>query len=105
MEKRISTESIPLEERETLANYEEITDTWSIYSSVRKHITKLTKIFSEDDISKVTVNENGTITEIFIEGASFEQVSFRNKSKPRVMTDEQREEAAERLRKARLNKK
>lgn len=105
MDKRISKESIPLEERETLTNYEEITDTWSIYSNVRKHITKLTKIFSEDEISKVTVNENGAITEIFIEGASFEQVSFRNKSKPRTMTDEQREEAAERLRKARLNKK
>lgn len=105
MDKRISKESIPLEERETMTNYEEITDTWSIYSNVRKHITKLTKIFSEDEISKVTVNENGAITEIFIEGASFEQVSFRNKSKPRVMTDEQREEAAERLRKARLNKK
>lgn len=96
--------SIPLEERETIANYDEMNNTWSIYTNVRKHITKLTKIYGEDGFDKVVKNENGTIVEAWVEDASFEQVSFRNKSKPRVMTDEQRKAAADRLSKARSNR-
>lgn len=105
MQKELVDYSLSLEERETIPVYEEITDSWSVYSNVRKHITKLMKIFSEDEITKVTVNENGTVLEIWIDNASFEQVSFRSKSKPRNMTDEQRAALSERMKNLHRKKK
>lgn len=88
---------VPREEQETIANYEYETDTWNIYTCVQKHITKLFKIFDESDCSKIWRNEDGRILAIEIEGASHEQVSFRNKSKKKELTEEERKAIAERL--------
>ncbi|WP_350300614.1 hypothetical protein [Peribacillus frigoritolerans] len=73
--------------------FDNSTGKWTIYSTVPKHIRKLsnlTELFvieSEDD-GPIAVK--GTLTE--------KQVSMK---KERVYTDEQRERAAERLSKAR----
>lgn len=87
------------DERETVCIYEEATNTWSIDTSVRKHITKLLRIFSEDECSRIDRAEDGRIIGVLIEGAGHSQVGFRNKPKP--IPEEQRKAAAERLAKAR----
>lgn len=85
------------EEQETIANYEYETDTWNIYTCVQKHITKLFKIFDESDCSKIWRNDEGRILAIEINGASHEQVSFRNKSKKKELTEEEKKVIAERF--------
>lgn len=97
MEKYSVNETASKEERETIAVYEELTDTWSIYSNVRKHITKLTKIFGEDGFDRAGVDDDGRLMEVSKDGVEHGQVSFRNKKKP--MSEEQRAKAAERMRK------
>lgn len=97
MKKYSVNETAPKEERETIAVYEEMTDTWSIYSNVRKHITKLTKIFGEDGFDKAGIDDDGRLMEVTKDDVDHGQVSFRNKKKP--MSEEQRAKAAERMRK------
>lgn len=81
------------EEQETSLVFDNSTGEWSVYSTVPKHIRKLTNlteliiIESEDDRA---IAVKGTLTE--------KQVGMK---KERVFTDEQRERAAERLSKAR----
>ncbi|MGE6379940.1 hypothetical protein [Peribacillus muralis] len=81
------------EEQETSLVFDNSTGEWTVYSTVPKHIRKLTNLTelivleSEDDRP---IAVRGTLTE--------KQVSMK---KERVYTDEQRERAAERLSKAR----
>ncbi|MFJ7756300.1 hypothetical protein ACQKGI_20090 [Peribacillus muralis] len=81
------------EEQETSLVFDNSTGKWTVYSTVLKHIRKLanlTELFilkSEDDRP---IAVRGTLTE--------KQVSMRN---PRVMSDEQKLKATERLFKAR----
>ncbi|MFI8492204.1 hypothetical protein ACIGC1_04725 [Peribacillus butanolivorans] len=81
------------EEQETSLVFDNSTGKWTVYSTVPKHIRKLSNLTelivleSEDDRPIVV---RGTLTE--------KQVSTK---KERVFTDEQRERAAERLSKAR----
>ncbi|MGE7766647.1 hypothetical protein [Peribacillus sp. NPDC096540] len=81
------------DEQETSLVFDNSTGEWTVYSTVPKHIRKLsnlTELFvleSEDDRP---IAVRGTLTE--------KQVSMK---KERVYTDEQRERAAERLSKAR----
>lgn len=87
------------DERETVCVYEEATDTWTIDTTVRKHITKLLRIFDENEIDVIERADDGRIIGLTISGAGKSQVSFRNKPKP--MSEEQRRAAAERMQAAR----
>lgn len=77
------------EERETVLVFEEETGTWSVYSTVAKHIRKLSslcdiEILESEDGRPISVK--GTLKE--------KQVSMKQ---IRVMSDEQRKKAAERM--------
>ncbi|MGE6379916.1 hypothetical protein [Peribacillus muralis] len=81
------------EEQETSLVFDNSTGEWTVYSTVPKHIRKLTNlteliVLETEDDRPIAVR--GTLTE--------KQVSMK---KERVYTDEQRERAAERLSKAR----
>lgn len=91
------------EEQETICNYDRHTNTWSVYTCVAKHITKLTKLYGDPDWFQYSEDGNERIIAAKWEGLKSSQVSFRKESK-RVMTDEQKENAAERLRLAREKK-
>ena len=84
------------DEQETSLVFDNSTGDWTVYSTVPKHIRKLsnlTELFvieSEDDRP---IAVRGTLTE--------KQVSMKNIPKKREMTEEQRQQAAERLSKAR----
>ncbi|AOH53334.1 hypothetical protein ABE28_003140 [Peribacillus muralis] len=84
------------EEQETSLVFDNSTGEWTVYSTVPKHIRKLSKLTelfvleSEDDRP---IAVRGTLTE--------KQVSMKNIPKKREMTEEQRQQAAERLSKAR----
>lgn len=81
------------EEQETTMVFDNSTGEWSIYSTVPKHIRKLNnlcelKTLEEEDGRPIAVK--GILQE--------KQVTMKNL---RVMTEEQRQKAAERLSKAR----
>lgn len=81
------------EEQETTMVFCNETKEWSVYSTVPKHIRKLTQITT---ISKEEL-EDGRIIAVKCK-LSEKQVSMKN---VRVMSEEQRQKAAERLAKAR----
>lgn len=95
---------IPTEEQETVLVYEYETDTWSLYTCVRKHITRLMKVFSEEQFDKISRNEDGRIIAVQIDGVPEAHVLMRDVPKGRKMTEEQRLAQRERLRKARAAK-
>ncbi|WLR44525.1 hypothetical protein LC087_19350 (plasmid) [Bacillus carboniphilus] len=78
-------------EQETVLVYETETDQWTVYSTVPKHIRKLEKItditITEYDERNNPAAAKGTLTA--------KQVSMK---KERVMSEEQRQAAAERMR-------
>lgn len=81
------------DEQETSLVFDNSTGEWTVYSTVPKHIRKLTNlteliVLKSEDNRPIAVR--GTLTE--------KQVTMK---KERVYTDEQRERAAERLSKAR----
>lgn len=81
------------EEQETTLVFDYSTGEWSVYSTVPKHIRKLSKLcdlktLESEDGRPIAVQ--GTLTE--------KQVSMK---KERVMSEEQRIKASERLSKAR----
>ncbi|MGX5623509.1 hypothetical protein [Bacillus cereus] len=81
------------EEQETTMVFDNSTGQWSVYSTVPKHIRKLTNLcelitLEEEDGRPIAVK--GILQE--------KQVTMKNL---RVMTEEQRQKAAERLSKAR----
>jgi hypothetical protein len=82
------------DEQETVLNFDNSTGTWSVYSTVPKHIRKLTKL------TEVFVIESEDGRPIAVKGnLSEKQVNMK---KERVMSEEQRKAAADRLMKARL---
>lgn len=85
----------PRDEQETVITFDNLQNKWHLYTDVPKHIRKWQPLLKD---CKVT-EENGEILAVegFIEG----NVSI---SKKRVMTDEQRQAAAERLKQARTQK-
>lgn len=82
---------LPRNEQETIFTYN-IEDGWNISTDVGKHIRKYLPLV----LSPITREENGEI--IYLEGKINGSVSARAK---KVMSEEQRQAAAERLRKAR----
>src|SRR5699024_11073159 len=86
----------PKEERETVCVYEEETDSWSLYTCVRRHIKRLQKIFGEEGDYKIDREGEGRIIAVQIDGVDPSQVSFRNKAKSKELTEEQRKELSDR---------
>ncbi|ATF13575.1 hypothetical protein A616_16795 [Brevibacillus brevis X23] len=86
--------SLVANERETAMHCDDETKTWSIYTMQQRVITKLKKA----GIEPTTVQGDGGH---WYKNIPFEQVSFRQKSNGRNMTEEQKQAAAERMKKAR----
>lgn len=81
------------EEQETSLVFDNSTGEWAVYSTVPKHIRKLS------NLTKLIVIESEDDRPIAVKGIlSEKQVSMRNL---RVMTEEQKQKAADRLSKAR----
>ncbi|MDA1679468.1 hypothetical protein [Bacillus cereus group sp. TH152-1LC] len=81
------------EEQETILNFDNSTGQWNVYSTVPKHIRKLSNLCELQTLEE----EDGRATAV--KGVLQEkQVTMKNL---RVMTEEQRKKAAERLSKAR----
>lgn len=86
-------------ERETVLVFEEETGEWMVYSTIGKHIRKLSSLC---DNLTVLESEDGRPTAI--KGTLKEkQVSMNKERAKRPMTEEQRQKAAERLAKARAS--
>jgi hypothetical protein len=89
------------EERETIILTSDADDEWQIYTCQQKIMTKMKNlgIFP----FKVDVDKDGNEVAKYYK-VGYKQVSFRKESSGRNLTDEQREELAERMRKARQEK-
>src|SRR5699024_3945903 len=73
----MTVENVPGNEQETICNYDYLTDSWSIYTNVRKHITRLTKVIGEKRFDKISRNSEGRITEVTINGLDHANVRMR----------------------------
>ena len=90
------------EEQETVCLYDKENGKWSVYSNVQKHISKLIKQYGNDDcvdFKVVSVHESGSPSCVNIKGLP-DVISFRTTAK-REVTEEQRQQARERLMNAR----
>jgi hypothetical protein len=85
-------------ERETIIRCDDETKTWTIYTLQPTIITKLKRA----GIEPYKVDEDGGH---YYKDIAFGQVSFRQESKGRQFTEEQRKAAAERMKKAREKRK
>ena len=84
------------DEQETSLVFDNSTGEWNVYSTVPKHIRKLT------NLTELIVLESEDGRPIAVKGSLAEkQVSMKNVPKKREMSEEQRQQAAERLSKAR----
>lgn len=90
-------ETIPQDEQETICNYDYLTDSWSIYTNVRKHITRLTKVIGEERFDKISRSSDGRITEVTIDGLDHANVLMRAKPKERKQTEAQKKAFMERM--------
>jgi hypothetical protein len=86
--------SLVANERETAMHCDDETKTWSIYTMQQRVITKLKRA----GIKPYKIQEDGGH---WYKDIPFNQVSFRSESRGREMSEEQKQAAAERLRKAR----
>lgn len=89
--------SYTAEERETCIHCSDETKTWDIYTRQATVITKLKRA----GIEPYKISEDGSC---WYKDIPFNRISFRSESKGRNLTDEQRQAAAERLKKAREKK-
>ena len=87
-----------IEEQETVLVFDNKTGQWSVYSTVPKHIRKLFKI------TDLKVVETESDRPIAVKGLLEEKQVSMKKIVERVMSEEQKRAAAERLAKARENK-
>lgn len=62
------------DEMETLVLYDYLTDTYTIESNVRKHITTIMKRYSNVEV--MTVNEDGTPTSVRVSNVK-DAITFR----------------------------
>jgi len=89
------------EERETILTYNEADGYWEIYTGVQSHIRKFDKLNYE--VTNVDYYEDGTVAGKFYKVPK-KAISFRDPSKKRNLTDEQRLAMAERIKNAREKK-
>ena len=97
------TMGLSVNEQETVVNFERNTDKATVYTSDATMLTKLHKLMEKSPkewrlIDKGRVNGD-VVSETF--ECPKRLISFRTSTASRVMTEEQREAAAERLKKAR----
>lgn len=85
----------PRDEQETIITFDNLQNKWHLYTDVPKHIRKWQSLIKDCKITE----ENGEI--VAIEGSIEGTVSI---SKKRQLTPEQKASAAERLKKARIQK-
>ncbi|QVY62937.1 hypothetical protein [Cytobacillus gottheilii] len=83
------------EEQETTLVFEAATNAWKVYSTVPKHMRKLAEL---TELNVLETEADGTTPKAVSGVLSDKQVSMK---KARVMTEEQRQAAADRLRKLR----
>ena len=99
---------VPVNEQETVITFSRDSNEATIYTSDTTVMTKLDKLCSSSDewklvrIDKAKMSGNIVSKNYKVKKSL---VSFRTRKTKREMTDEQREAAAERLRKARGKKK
>ncbi|HFI0632724.1 TPA: hypothetical protein ACGO4G_001299 [Streptococcus suis] len=83
------------EERETVINYDELEDTWTFETSVRRHITKIEKRIDLYDILSEEIDERGNRIYIRVKMIDGNINPF---AKPKLrLTEEQRKERSERI--------
>jgi len=95
----------PMEERETWIYLEPGDDRAKVYTSDYQYMNKFDKLVSSSEdwiCDKVEKCEGDVVSKTYYCPKEF--ISFRSKKVSRTMTDEQREAAAERLRKMRETK-
>lgn len=98
--------NVPVNEQETVINFTRDSDKATVYISDSTMLTKLHKLMKKNPEEWRLVHQDTVNGEIVSE--TFEcpkkLISLRASTSSRVMTEEQRQAAAERLRKARENK-
>jgi len=94
-----------LEEQETVVQYNRDDKYATIYTSDSTSMTRLDRLCKESpefySLTKVEKDQDGKIVGKFYKLSDKKMISFRGKKTSRVLTDEQRAAAAERLAKAR----
>ncbi|MBY0088440.1 hypothetical protein [Brevibacillus brevis] len=87
------------DEKETTCVYEYVTDTWTVYSCVPRHMTKLRKVAGEPYWKEEESTENGPPRTIAGKWKlKSNQIRFALGA-TRNMTDEQRQAASQRMKK------
>ena len=95
MEEKDGVQKLSRDERETVLIYNEAAGYWEIFTAVAKHIRKFDRLKYE--CTRTEYYENGEVYGKFYKVLS-NVISFRDPTKKRKMTDEERKAAAERLR-------
>lgn len=94
---------LSVNEQETVVNFERNTDKATVYTSDQTMLTKLHKLMEKNPKEWRLIDKGRIDGDVVSE--TFEcpkrLISFRTSTASRVMTEEQREAAAERLKKAR----
>lgn len=100
-EQRLNDEQrLKKDERETILSYNEADGFWNIYSAVQHHIRKFDKLGYE--VTDVDSYQDGTVAAKFYKVPK-NAISFRSPVKAtRVMTEEQKREFAERMKKGKM---
>ena len=91
----VAIQRLAKEERETILTYNEADGFWTIYSGVQSHIRKFDKLNYE--VTNVDYYEDGTVAGKFYKVPK-KAISFRDPSKKRNLTEEQKVILAERMR-------
>ena len=91
----VAIQRLAKEERETILTYNEADGYWEIYTGVQSHIRKFDKLNYE--VTNVDYYEDGTVAGKFYKVPK-KAISFRDPSKKRNLTDEQKAMLAERMR-------
>lgn len=94
--------AVSIEEQEICINAMRDEKFATIYSSDSTYITKLDRLCKENSDMYSLIEDTGRGKKYLLKDKSL--ISFRSKKTTRVMTDEQKQASAERLRKARENK-
>lgn len=97
--------NITAEERETVCTYDYETKLWTVYTCVPTHLTKLTKINGKPDWFDLSDDGEDRIIAGRWDNLKQSQVGFRQESKGRNLTDEQRKELSERMKKVKQQQK
>ena len=102
LQDRVIDNRVSISEQEVCINAVRDEKFATIYASDSTYITKLDKLCKENPDMYSLIEDTGRGKRYLLKDKSL--ISFRSKKTTRVMTDEQKQASAERLRKARENK-